>query len=117
MASPLGGEGVGRGLPWEFTGLFGAGPGFEDGFVGSSRRGGYWLRPCFWFWLWFWLGLHRRWQRIGWTVDWRWGGGGRGRRGAEGAVFYPPGVAGVNGKAILMGSQGRGWLPNRSSAS
>ena len=97
------GGGVGRGFPWAFTGLFGAGRGFEAGFVESFGRGEYWLRLCFWFWLWFWLGLHRRWQRIGWSVDWRWGGGGRGRRGAEAAVFHPPAVTGGEREGHLDG--------------
>ena len=31
--------------------------------------------------------------------------------------FIPQGLRRVGGKAILMGSLGRGWLPNHSSAS
>ena len=55
------GGGVGRGLPWAFTGLFQPGRGFGAWFVGSCGRGGYRLGLCFGFWLLSRLGLHRRW--------------------------------------------------------
>ena len=35
----------------------------------------------------------------------------------KGPFFFSPGVAGVSGKAILMGSEEREWLPNHSSVS
>ena len=69
-ASVLAG-GVGRGLPGAFTGLFQLGRGFGALFVESCGRGGYWFRLCFWFWFWVRLGLHRQWQRIAWTVNFR----------------------------------------------
>ena len=94
---------VWHGLPWAFTGLFGAGRGFGAWFVESSGKGAYWLGPCFWFCLQFRLGLHRGSQWIGWTVNWGLGGGGRGRRGAEGAVFFAPGVAGGEREGHLYG--------------
>ena len=35
----------------------------------------------------------------------------------KGPYVIRQGLRGVSGKAILMGSQGRGWLPNHLSAS